>query len=244
MEELIEPTTLEYRELTVVMPVHNEEANLKVSTTSWLKTLDTLKIDYRLLILNDGSTDSTEAVLSQLDRYTRVMSVSKLNEGHGPTILRGYRLGVLTSDWVFQVDSDDEIPAARFPTFWAARDGVDAVFGIRTGRQQTPGRQFVSRLAASTNRVLLKGNCEDPNVPFRLIRSSALAPIIDKIPIRTFAPNVIIAGALSRDPSTFTEVSVPHSERAAGQTSIIGFSLAKAAVRSFFQIARIARHLQ
>jgi len=226
------------------MPVYNEEASLTPCAMSWLETLDALEIDYRLLIVNDGSKDGTAAALDQLDEHDRVTGVSKPNEGHGPTILRGYHLGVRTSDWVFQVDSDDEIPASAFPDVWAARDGHDAVFGIRTGRDQTPDRKIITRVAALTNRVLLKGRSKDSNVPFRLMRSSALAPVIDSIPTDTFAPNIVISGMLSRDRDAFAEVPVPHHEREAGEVSIIGFGAVKAAARSFIQTIRLARSIR
>ncbi|MFV2039697.1 MAG: hypothetical protein ACC660_05600, partial [Acidimicrobiales bacterium] len=71
-------------------------------------------------------------------------------------------------------------------------------------------------------------------------RSTALAPLLAKLPADTFAPNVIISGVLSRDPSTFAEVEVPHHPRQAGEVSIVGFGAMKAAGRSFLQTVRLA----
>lgn len=238
---LNDPSSLPHCELTVVMPVYNEEASLPACAASWIAMLDDLGLDYRLLIIDDGSKDTTSDTLAELDIHPRVVGVSKQNEGHGPTILRGYRVGVRTSDWVFQVDSDDEIPASAFPAVWAARDGVDAVFGIRTGRFQSLDRKVISRVAALTTRLALRGRARDVNVPFRLLRAANLAPIVDGLPDDTFAPNVVIAGVLARDPMTFTEVPVPHNERQAGEVSIVGWGAIKAAIRSFGQTVRLAR---
>ena len=144
------PTALDSCELTVVMPVYNEEDSLMGCARSWISVLDELAIDYRLLVINDGSTDSSADVLATLAEHPRVVGITKFNQGHGPTILAGYHVGAQTSEWVFQVDSDDEIPASAFPAVWQARKGVDAVFGIRTGRHQSADRKVISRVAALT----------------------------------------------------------------------------------------------
>jgi dolichol-phosphate mannosyltransferase len=241
IDVLNDPTSLAHCQLTVVMPVYNEEASLPGCARSWTAMLDSLGIDYRLLIINDGSKDSTAEALEKLQKHPRVVGVTKENEGHGPTILRGYTVGVRTSEWVFQVDSDDEIPASAFPAVWAARDGVDAVFGIRTGRFQPIDRRVISKIAAITTRIALHGRVRDVNVPFRLMRAQALAPVVASLPADTFAPNIIISGALGRDAMTFTEVAVPHTERQAGEVSIAGWGAIKAAMRSFHQTLRLAR---
>ena len=238
-----DPAEVDHVDLTVVMPVYNEEASLGGCARSWTQTLDDLGIDYRLLIVNDGSKDATADVLAELADHPRVLGVTKDNEGHGPTILRGYRLGVATSTWVFQVDSDDEIPASAFADVWAARDGVDAVFGLRTGRGQSPDRKLISKVAALTSRILLRGRVTDVNVPYRLMRAEVLAPVVAALPADTFAPNVVISGALGRDTDRFTEVPVPHQDRAAGEVSIVGWGAIKAAMRSFRQTVRLARSI-
>ena len=238
-----DPAEVDHVDLTVVMPVYNEEASLGGCARSWTQTLDDLGIDYRLLIVNDGSKDATADVLAELADHPRVLGVTKDNEGHGPTILRGYRLGVATSTWVFQVDSDDEIPASAFADVWAARHDVDAVFGLRTGRGQSPDRKLISKVAALTSRVLLRGRVTDVNVPYRLMRAEVLAPVVAALPADTFAPNVVISGALGRDTDRFTEVPVPHQDRAAGEVSIVGWGAIKAAMRSFRQTVRLARSI-
>ncbi len=238
---LLDPDSLDPCELTVVMPVYNEEASLPACAESWITVLDELNIDYRLLVINDGSTDTTAVEIDRLNRHERVFGVTKSNEGHGPTILRGYHVGARSSKWVFQVDSDDEIPASAFPPVWAARQDVQAVFGVRSDRHQSLDRKAISRIAKLTNKMFLKGRVSDVNVPFRLMLSEALLPVIDQLPEDTFAPNIVISGALGRDRDSFVELSVPHQQRQAGEVSIVGWGAIKAAGRSFVQTVRLSR---
>jgi glycosyltransferase involved in cell wall biosynthesis len=227
--------------LTVVMPVYNEQDSLAPCVESWVEVLNGLGIDHEILVIDDGSRDSTPEVLTELSALPTVRGISKPNEGHGPTILRGYAEGVVGSEWVFQVDSDDEIPASAFAGVWEARGGHDAVLGVRTGRVQTPGRRLISKIARATTRLAYGARIEDANVPYRLIRSETLSPILDRIPPDTFAPNVVISGALALTGAAIAEVPVPHHERRAGEVSIIGLGALKAAARSFVQSVRLAR---
>ena len=224
------------------MPVYNEEEIVGSVAESWLGVLDSLGIDYELVAIVDGATDSSEQILRAVaERHRRLVVDVKPNSGHGPTVLRGYRRGVVTADWVFQTDSDDEMPAASFGELWAIRHDVDGVIGIRTSRNQSAGRRAISRLARLTARVAFGCRLADVNCPYRLMRSSALAPLLASIPDDTFAPNVVLSGMLARSDARLAEVPVLHQDRTTGAASILGWRALRAAVRSFGQTVRLSR---
>ena len=110
-------------DLSVVMPVYNEAEAIGPVLKKWMAMLDTLGIRYRIRAYNDGSKDATGKILAEVADASggRVLAVDKLNSGHGPTILRGYREAAEDSDWVFQIDSDDEMGP---DSFLRRRDGA------------------------------------------------------------------------------------------------------------------------
>ncbi|MCY3576599.1 MAG: glycosyltransferase family 2 protein [bacterium] len=229
-------------ELCAVMPVYNEEEIVGQVAESWLEVLDGLGVDYELVAIVDGATDGSEQVLRAVaERHRRLVVDVKPNSGHGPTILRGYRRGAATADWVFQTDSDDEMPAASFGELWELRHNKDAVIGIRSSRDQSAGRRAITRLARLTARAAFGCRLADVNCPYRLMRSSALAPLLAPIPDDTFAPNVAISGLLSRSGARLAEVPVPHHDRTTGVVSILGWRALRAALRSFGQTVRLSR---
>ncbi|MDE0116536.1 MAG: glycosyltransferase family 2 protein [bacterium] len=229
-------------ELCAVMPVYNEEEIVGEVAERWLETLDSLGIDYELVAIVDGATDASEQVLRAVaERHRRLVVDAKPNTGHGPTILRGYRRGAATAGWVFQTDSDDEMPAGSFGELWEIRHEADAVIGIRTSRNQSPGRRAITRAARLTARAAFGCRLADVNCPYRLMRSSALVPLLAVIPDDTFAPNVAISGLLARSGARMLEVPVPHRDRTTGVVSILGLGALRAAVRSFGQIVRLSR---
>ena len=159
------------------------------------------------------------------------------NLGHGPTILRGYRRGIEIADWVFQCDSDDEISIQYLPVFWQRRDQYSAIFGIRHYPKRDLSRGIISQIARMTVRILFGPGVSDVNVPYRLIRASLLKDLIPQIPPWTFAPNVIISGAIAHDAFHLLEIPVQYQARKSGDSSIVRLKLWKAAVVSLYQAA-------
>ena len=219
-------------DVVVVMPVYNEEGCIAAVVRSWVETLDGLGIKAQLRVLDDGSTDSTPEALGAFASDPRVDVVRKPNSGHGPTILLGYRTASRDADWVFQVDSDGELDPSDFAPLWNARHDYDGVFGIRTNRTQSFGRQVVSLASRTIVRLLFGEGVTDVNVPFRLMRATVLAELAEAIPPGTFAPNVIISGEFGRKHFRILNVPVNHTPRRTGTSSVASLRLLRLAARS------------
>ncbi len=232
-----EPQTRARRDLILVMPVYNEADCIAGVVEKWRDTFDELNINAELLVLNDGSKDDTARVLEQFADDPRVTVVNKANSGHGPTILMGYREAVARADWVFQVDSDDEMQPDAFAAFWEQRERYDAIFGVRWHREQDAGRQVLSAGSRVVVRLLFGRGVRDVNVPYRLMRANKLAPIVAAIPDDTFAPNLLISGVFGRNTRRVTNRNVPHENRKTGVVSLHSSKLWKIALRSGRQTA-------
>jgi dolichol-phosphate mannosyltransferase len=226
-------------ELSIVMPVYNEGAVIAEVVTSWLQELDRLGVDYEFLAYDDGSRDETGRILERLaDDQPGLVVTRKANSGHGPTILRGYREA--RGEWVFQVDSDDEMGPEHFEGLWARRDDFDLLVGRRQHRDSPLARRLVTAVSRATVWTLFGHAVTDVNTPYRLMRRSSLESILAVIPAETFAPNVIISGLAARRGLRVREVWVPHRGRRTGTVSIVKWRLWKAAARAFGQTVTAA----
>lgn len=201
------------------MPVYNEEGAIEGVLRDWLATLDGLAIDYQLRVYDDGSRDGTRAIIERMAAANRrVISTTHTNRGHGPTLMRAY--GDATGEWVFQTDSDGEMPASAFPQLWRARGGRDVIVGVRTGRQSSLDRRLLSAGSRGVVRLLFGRGFSDVNSPFRLMRGDWLRAEVAKIPEDAAAPNVILAGLAARSNARIHELPVPHHARRSGRSSI------------------------
>ena len=223
------------RELIVVMPVYNEAECIGAVLDDWSAALSDLNIDFEIIALNDGSKDNTENVLSQYKKDARITIINKANSGHGPTITQGYRDAATRADWVFQIDSDDEMKPRAFANFWKRRNRYDAIFGVRVAREQDSARKFLSAGSRATVKFLYSRGVRDVNVPYRLMRARALKPIVNAIPDSTFAPNILISGVLGKRRRRVLNLPVMHENRKTGTGSLANSKVWKIAARALVE---------
>ena len=229
------------KDVAVVIPVFNEEKLIGECINEWLNILDSVNLNYEILIIDDGSSDATISIVERYGDNQNVQLIIKQNEGHGPTILAGYKRAVGIAEWVFQADSDNEISPNQFSALWSRRQGQDAVIAWRQGRNQTTVRRLVTFFARVTTKVLFRCHLRDVNIPFRLIRSETLTILLEKIPSDTFAPNIALSGALSLMNYQVEEYPVVFNERIVGESSLSNLGAVRKGGRALLELIKISR---
>lgn len=223
------------KELKIVVPVYNEQEIITTVIKKWTKVLSEMGIDYEFCVYNDGSKDNTLKVLREIEpQYPNLKIIDKKNSGHGPTILKGYKES-LDAEWVFQIDSDDEIDVTYFPELWNNREQYDFLIGKRMNRNTPAIRKLISLISRLTISVLYGDRVYDVNCPYRLMRTSAIKSFIQEIPDNTLAPNLIIAGMASRKKLPVFQKEVHFKFRTTGEVSIKRWKLIKFSIKSFGQ---------
>jgi len=232
-------------ELTVVVPVYNEEACIRDVLSKWVRELRHLRIAFQIIALNDGSKDQTGKILDQTAvELPEIIAVNKTNSGHGSTILTGYRRACQKSPWIFQVDSDDEMGPESFYKLWNERENYDFLLGCRDQRRQPLSRKIISWISRSVIRVFYGFRIWDVNSPYRLFRTEAFKDILSRIPEDTFAPNLILSGFCSVKKLRVLELPVPQADRKTGEVSIKKWKLLKASMKSFLQTIAFRPHIR
>jgi dolichol-phosphate mannosyltransferase len=211
-------------ELAVVMPIYNEEANIAAVVTEWIEELRRLDISFELLAVNDGSSDATGQALQALaERHPgRLTPISKQNGGHGLACRTGYVLALARgAAWTLQIDSDGQCDPRFFAAFWKARQRADAIFGVRTTRDDGLSRVWISAICRGVASGLCGIDLKDANVPYRLIRTSALKEALARVPDDFDMQNLALTVALRRIPAvTWNYVPIHFRDRQGGRNSI------------------------
>jgi dolichol-phosphate mannosyltransferase len=136
---MVDTATKRIPELSIVIPLFNEEDNLAELHRRLMDTLAPLGISYELLLVNDGSRDSTPRLLDDLaqsDEHITVIHLSR-NFGHQPAVCAG--LDHARGSIVMIMDGDLQDPPEVIPQFierW--RDGYDVVYAVREKRKEGP----------------------------------------------------------------------------------------------------------
>lgn len=213
------------------MPVYNEQDCIEQVAREWLDRLE--PCGGGLLIVDDGSRDRTPSILARLaESEPRLAFLTQVNAGHGPAVLAGYRHALsLNPAYVFQVDSDGEMPSALFPGLWEARASAPFLLGARVNRGGHPLRLALSTIHRHLLRAVFGVSLRDPNIPFRLMRAGELRQLLEALPDGLFAPNVFLSLMAARRGWLAYGPEVPLAPRAGGVASIRGWRTAKIAAR-------------
>lgn len=207
--------------LTIVIPVYNEEAVIEEVINDWNDNLKVLDADYTIKVYNDGSKDNTLKKLNEIKSKLgdRIVVVDKANSGHGPTVIKSYT-DSLDTDWLFQVDSDNEISASYFKDFWQQRNDYDLVIGRRLGRQSPPFRKLMTAGSAFLVKVLYGTGIPDVNVPYRLMRVSAFKEHLLRINKDVFVPNIIVSGIAAKYKMRIKILDIEYVYRTTGVSTL------------------------
>ena len=236
------------RELLVVVPVFNEEQCVESVLREWTAELNRSGIDYGLLILNDGSTDRTLEVIQNCaveNGAGRMEVVTHANRGHGQTCLEGYRRACWSgAPWVLQIDSDGQCDPQYFVALWERRRGHQIVYGQRSERRDGWTRVLATVFVRWVVRIAAGVDCADANVPYRLMSTAGLRPLVDTVPAGFDLANIALAVQIKRVGWSEATVPIVFRPRAGGEPSVPLVRFAGKAFELLGQLLLLPRPVQ
>ena len=217
--------------ISVFFPCYNDEASIGRMVDVAVATLERVGVsDAEVIVINDGSTDGSAAVLAELaQREPRLRVVThERNRGYGGALLSGF--DAATRQWVFYTDGDGQFDPAELELLvQRASDDVDVVQGFKLRRADGPVRAVIGRVYHRFVSFFFGLKIRDTDCDFRLIRRSAL----DRVTLvhTTGVICVELVRKLQDAGARFTEVGVHHYRRVHGTSE-------------FFRVGAIARTLR
>ena len=122
---------------SLVAPAYNEEAALPDTITKIEKVLDGLGKPYEMILVDDGSSDSSwQIIVENCRRNPKIKGISfSRNFGHQVAIVAGLRIS--KGRMVAIIDADGQDPPELLPDFFKkCEEGFDAVYAIRKKRKE------------------------------------------------------------------------------------------------------------
>lgn len=201
--------------LSVVIPVYNEEAVLDAMFARLYPALDALKITYEVIFINDGSRDRSAGMLSaQFDKRPDVTRVILFNGNFGQhrAILAGFEHA--RGERVVTLDADLQNPPEEIGKLLAKMDeGYDYVGSIREKRNDSMWRHVASRIINMIRDRITNIRITDHGCMMRAYSKRIVQTINQCQEMNTFIP--ALAYSYSQRPA---EVIVKHEERFAGES--------------------------
>ncbi|MGN6505772.1 MAG: glycosyltransferase family 2 protein [Tepidisphaeraceae bacterium] len=163
--------------LSLVIPCYNEEENVPTLLQRVEASLNTLNEPYEVILIDDGSTDSTPRLLAEAKAtrpWLRVLRMQK-NSGQsagfeaGFNAARGKFIGTIDAD--LQNDPE-EVP--RLVKMLDAAPEYDMVTGWRKDRQDTNFRRWQSRQAKKIRNCIRQDDINDSASSLKVYRAHAI----------------------------------------------------------------------
>lgn len=202
-------------QLSVVIPVYNEEQGLQVLFNRLYPALDALKLSYEIIFINDGSRDRSAAMLREQFNVrpdvTRVVLLAG-NFGQHMAIMSGF--SHCRGERIVTLDADLQNPPEEIKKLLAKMDeGYDYVGGVRQQRQDSSWRRHASWAMNKLRERITHVVMTDQGCMLRAYSREIIYAINHSKEVNTFIP--ALAYTYARHPG---EVEVAHEERAAGES--------------------------
>lgn len=203
---------LQSRSITVVIPALNEEGNLEMLLHTLEETFHNLSFTLPVLLIDDGSTDSSPEILARLSKQYEFLKVIRHQVRQGVTGVWKTALSHVTTDWIFWGQADLESdPRTDLPLLLeACLPKVDAVAGWRQKRGD--GKVFASKVANCTCRLVFGLEIHDMNW-IKLVRRD----LVSTLPIEKITHRYLLA-VIAAQGYCVTEVPTPWHPRHSGQS--------------------------
>jgi len=134
-------------EISVVIPMYNEEPNIDYLFERLVSVLVRLNMKYEIICVNDGSKDNTLKFLVEHHYRNPAIKVVNLSRNFGKEIALTAGIDYTTGAAVIPIDADLQDPPELIEQLIAKwREGYDVVYGTRRSRQ---GESWIKRFTAS-----------------------------------------------------------------------------------------------
>jgi len=221
--------------VSIVLPIYNEEECIEGVVEEIVGAAGKLPYDVEILMIDDGSSDSTPEILTKLAKAhdgARFLPLPK-NMGQSAAMLAGMRQS--KADVIVTMDADGQNDPADIASLLEAIDGYDCVCGFRPNRQDSEAKRLGSKLANAVRSRFLNDGITDTGCSLKAVRREFTTELPTWNGIHRFFPVFFqLQGA------TVNQVPTNHRTRSAGESKYTNFGRLKKTIWDLFAVRWMA----
>ncbi len=200
-------------EISVVVPVYNEEGNLPILIPKLAEVLRGLGRPYEMIFVDDGSSDESRKILREMTvQYPSLRILRfRVNRGLSAALLAGIREA--RGGIIVTLDSDLQNDPADIPRLVGHLDRYDMATGWRQQRRDTWLKRISSKIGNGVRNLLSGENIQDSACTFRAFKRDCIAeiPVFDGM-------HRFLSTLVKMEGCRVTEVPVSHHPRRFGKS--------------------------
>ena len=202
-------------DLSIVVPVMNEEASIQPLYEAIVNSLKTLQINYEIILVDDGSSDNTFETAARISKFDSRIKVIKLKRNYGQTT--GLHAGFQEAKGEIVVTMDGDLqndPSDIEAMIKKINEGYDIVLGWRHNRKDfLISRKIPSKIANWLISKVTGVPVKDNGCAIRAYRGE----VVKKFPMYSEMHRLMpVITALSG--ARFAQIKVKHHERKFGKS--------------------------
>jgi glycosyltransferase involved in cell wall biosynthesis len=217
-------------DLSIVVPVYNEEENLPLLWPELREVLDGTGLGYEVIFVDDGSQDRSAEIVRAFREQDQRVRLLRLKANAGETAATDAGFKALRGRYVVVMDADLQNDPHDIPAMLAHLDRWDAVTGWRVNRAAGDSwiRRLSSRIANRIRNALSRESIQDSGCTFRAFRRECLRELVLYRGFHRFVPTL-----LKMQGFRVLEVPVNHRPRRFGQSK---YGIGNRALRAFLDL--------
>lgn len=209
--------TINKPSISIFFPCFNDSKSIHKLVEDAFATVKKISSNYEVIVIDDGSTDNSQAVLKQLSKKHKLLKLIFHNEnkGYGGALQSGFKKA--SKNLVFYTDGDGQYDIRELPLLVSMMTkDVNFINGIKMTRHDPTYRIVAGNLYSFVTRWLFWLPIYDIDCDFRLIRKT----IIRKLELNSSSGSICIELVKNsqRSGAKFRQVSVHHYQRRYGQS--------------------------
>jgi len=218
-------------EISVVVPVYNEEGNLPILIPKLVEVLKGLERSYEMIFVDDGSSDESRRILGEMTlRYPSLRILRfRVNRGLSAALLAGMkeaRGGIIVT-----LDSDLQNDPADIPKLLEYLDRYDMATGWRQKRRDTWLKKISSKIGNAVRNLLSGENIRDSACTLRAFKKDCIIGIPVFNGMHRFLSTLVKMGGYR-----IIEVPVSHHPRRFGRSK---YNIRNRMLKSFIDLLAV-----
>jgi glycosyltransferase involved in cell wall biosynthesis len=200
-------------EISVVVPVFNEEENLPLLMPKLVKILNQIEPAYEMIFVDDGSSDRSRDILKQMVTQYPSLRIIGLKENRGLSTALMAGMKEARGNWIITLDSDLQNDPEDIPKLIAYLDRYDMATGWRQKRRDTWLKKISSTIANAIRNWLSGEAINDSACTLRAFKKDCLKDIFVFNGMHRFLSTLV-----KMEGYRIIEVPVSHHPRRFGQS--------------------------
>lgn len=199
-------------QLTIIVPVYNEQDNLARVEQELLSYLNVALKKTAVLFVNDGSTDKSQKLIEEICNRNSAFSFITFNKNHGLSSALKAGFDHIETELTGYIDSDLQTAPLDFNKLLEKIDDFELVTGVRLDRKDSAIKNLSSKISNGIRRIFTHDGMDDTGCPLKVIKTDYAKKIPMFRGLHRFLPAMILLQG-----GKIIQVPVQHFPRIAGK---------------------------